>query len=158
MVNISGTIELAISPEMTTTELAISPEMTTTELAISPEMTTTELAISPEMTTTELAISPEMTTTGTGGVGAAETNKFVVGAEIQSGIQIISAPNSWDDAWELIHALVVHINASKDEVTIVVPLGMDSQEYGVGSSLDEATSDLLTSLSDYYQFLTKHEK
>ena len=52
---------------------------------------------------------------------------------------------------------VVHINASKDGVTIVVPLGMDSQEYGVGSSLDEATSDLLTSLSDYYQFLTKHE-
>ena len=107
--------------------------------------------------TIELVISPEMTPTGTGGVGAAETNKFVVGAEIQSGIQVISAPNSWDDAWELIHAIVVHINASKDEVTIVVPLGMDSQEYGVGSSLDEATSDLLTSLSDYYQFLTKHE-
>ena len=107
--------------------------------------------------TIELAISPEMTPAGTGGVDAAETNKFVVGAEIQSGIQVISVPNSWDDAWELIHALVVHINASKDGVAIVVPLGMDSQEYGVGSSLDEATSDLLTSLSDYYQFLTKHE-
>ena len=107
--------------------------------------------------TTELAISPKMTHAGTGGVDVAETTKFVVDAEIQSGIQVISVPNSWDDAWELIHALVVNINASKDGVTIVVPLGMDSQEYGVGSSLDEATSDLLTSLSDYYQFLTKHE-
>ena len=107
--------------------------------------------------TTELTISPEMAHAGTGGVDAAETNKFVVDVEIQSGIHAISVPNSWDDAWELIHALVVYINASKDGVTIVAPLGMDSQEYGVGSSLDEATSDLLTSLSDYYQFLTKHE-
>ena len=107
--------------------------------------------------TIELAISPKMTPAGTVEVSVAETTKFVVDTEILSGIQVISVPNSWDDAWELIHALAVHINASKDEVTIVVHLGMDSQEYGVGSSLDKATSDLLTSLSDYYQFLTKHK-
>ena len=107
--------------------------------------------------TIELANSPNMAPAGTEGVSVAKTTKIAVDAETQSGIQVISVPNSWDDAWELIHALVVHINASKDEVTIVVSLGMDSQEYGVASSLDEATSDLLTSLSDYYQFLTKHE-
>lgn len=67
------------------------------------------------------------------------------------GLYFIPAGHSWDDRWELTADLQVEVNISQEEVVAVTCLAL--QEYGAGDSLESAVTDLLTSLSDYYQSL-----
>ena len=74
-------------------------------------------------------------------------------AVTRRGLYFIPREHSWDEAWVLLNDLVVSIQSSQNEVVAVTFLTHTVQEYGIGSSLDSAISDLLTSLSDYYEFL-----
>lgn len=75
---------------------------------------------------------------------------------IREGPYIIPAHASWDGCWELATDLTVSVQASREEV--LANTHMTVQEYGVGSTLDEAIQDLLTSLSDYRESLEAREK
>ena len=71
------------------------------------------------------------------------------------GLYYIPARHSWDDSWELAADLLVEVNTSREEVLAVTYLAV--QEYGIGDSFESAITDLLTSLSDYYQSLESRE-
>ena len=64
---------------------------------------------------------------------------------------LIRAGHSWDDSWELASDIHFEVNSSETELVVVSSLNI--QEYGIGDSLESATADMLTSLSDYYQSL-----
>ena len=69
-----------------------------------------------------------------------------------TGLYLIPAKHSWDNSsWELLNELLVEIHYSTAEVLATTCLSV--QEYGIGSTFEEAVADLLTSLSDYYQSL-----
>lgn len=67
------------------------------------------------------------------------------------GLYVVPAQHSWDDSWELIRDLIVEIYTSWEEVVAITYLTV--QEYGVGTSFEDAILDLLRSLSGYYQSL-----
>lgn len=71
------------------------------------------------------------------------------------GRYYIPAGHSWDDCWELAADLHLEVNAPGEEVVEVTCLNL--QEYGMGDSLGSAITDLLTSLSDYFQSLESRE-
>lgn len=99
-----------------------------------------------------------MTTTGTQALSVT-TPQFVgtsiQGHESNSSLYIVPIAYSWDDTWELPNQLLVDIRASADEILAVTYLTLE--EYGSGSSVQEAITDLLTSLSDYYESLLSRE-
>ena len=78
------------------------------------------------------------------------------GEPVREGPYIIPAHASWDSCWELATDLTVIVRTSREEV--LANTHMTVQEYGVGSTLDEAIQDLLTSLSDYRESLEAREK
>lgn len=68
---------------------------------------------------------------------------------------LIPAGYTWDDAWELARDLIVEVQTSKQETVALTRLSVE--EYGLGSSFEEAIYDLLTSLSGYCQVLEAKE-
>lgn len=99
-----------------------------------------------------------MTATGTQTLSVS-TPQFV-GTSIESygsssTLYIVPTEYPCDDDWELSNELLVEIRASADEMLAVTYLTL--AEYGSGSSLQEAITDLLTSLSDYYESLLSRE-
>ena len=74
---------------------------------------------------------------------------------LDKGLYFIRAGHSWDGCWELDADLHIEVNTSSEEAAIVTCLNL--QEYGMGDSLESAITDLLTSLSDYYQSLESRE-
>ena len=64
--------------------------------------------------------------------------------------------HSWDEAWELTSTLLVEVHTFPNEVKAVTYLTVE--EYGIGSSLEDAILDLLTSLSDYFQSLEERQE
>lgn len=69
---------------------------------------------------------------------------------------VIPAQASWDSCWELTTDLTVIVQSSQKEM--LARTDNTVREYGVGTSLDEAIQDLLTSLSDYRESLEAREK
>ena len=69
--------------------------------------------------------------------------------------RILPAHYSWDDAWELVSDLPIEIRFCEDEVVAVTNLSTD--ESGGGATEEEAIFDLVTSLSDYFEWLEDHE-
>ena len=67
----------------------------------------------------------------------------------------IPSGHSWDNCWELTADLHVEVNSLQEEMVSITCL--DLQEYGIGNSLESAITDLLTSLSDYYQSLESRQ-
>ena len=72
-----------------------------------------------------------------------------------TGLYTIPSGHSWDDCWELAADLHIEVNTSPEEIVAVACLAL--REYGIGDSLESAITDLLTSLSDYYQSLESRE-
>ena len=72
------------------------------------------------------------------------------------GLYYIPAGHSWDDCWELAYDMHIEADTTPDDGSVVVTC-VDLQEYGIGDSLEFAITDLLTSLSDYYQSLESRE-
>ena len=72
------------------------------------------------------------------------------------GLYYIPAGHSWDDCWELASDLHIEVNTTQEDDAAVVTC-LNLQEYGIGDSLESAITDLLTSLSDYYQSLKSRE-
>ena len=70
-------------------------------------------------------------------------------------LDFIPASHSWDNGWELASDLHIEVNMSQEEAVAVSC--SESQEYGVGNSLESAIADLLTSLSDYYDSLDSRQ-
>ena len=81
-----------------------------------------------------------------------EPNIYLVS---NKGLYFIPSGHTWDNCWELAADLHIEVNTSPEE--IVVATSLDLQEYGNGDSLESAVTDLLTSLSDYYQSLESRE-
>jgi hypothetical protein len=72
-------------------------------------------------------------------------------AESSETIYFIPRGYSWDNAWCLAIDLLVQVCASWEEIVATTYLTV--QEYGLGTSFEEAIYDLMTSLSDYRQSL-----
>ena len=71
------------------------------------------------------------------------------------GRYLIHAGHPWDDCWELADDLNIEVDTTPEDAVTVTCLNL--QEYGIGDSLESAITDLLTSLSDYYQSLESRE-
>ena len=69
--------------------------------------------------------------------------------------RILPAHYSWDNAWELVTDLPIEIQIWEDEVVAVANLS--TEEAGGGDTEEEAIFDLVTSLSDYREWLEDHE-
>ena len=67
----------------------------------------------------------------------------------------IPTGHAWEGGWELARDLRVEIRTTSEE-TLAVTL-LTEEEYGAGTSLEEAVQDLLTSLSDYRECLEERE-
>ena len=101
-----------------------------------------------------------MTTAGTHQVPI-DTDSFVGTSAIEghfhsTSLYLVPAGHSWGQWWRLTNHLCVEIRTSRSEVLAVTFLSIE--EYGVGDSVETAISDLLTSLSDYYESLTSREE
>ena len=70
-------------------------------------------------------------------------------------MRVLPAHYSWDNAWELVSDLPVEVQTSDGQ--IVATTNLSTQEYGIGSTVEEAIFDLVTSLSDYFESLTDYE-
>ena len=68
----------------------------------------------------------------------------------------IPAGRTWEGDWELARDLWVEIRTTSEETLAVTRL--TEEEYGAGTSLEEAVQDLLTSLSDYRECLEEREE
>ncbi len=68
----------------------------------------------------------------------------------------VPAQYSWDSCWELVVNLLIEIRTSREEVLAITYL--TAEEYGVGTSFEDAILDLLTSLSDYYRSLEARQE
>lgn len=62
----------------------------------------------------------------------------------------------WDDGWELIRGLIVGFEMSPNFVNAAPPLEVIN-EYGEGCTREEALLDLLTSFTDYLEWLEERE-
>ena len=67
----------------------------------------------------------------------------------------IPSGHSWGNCWHLTADLHVEVNSLQEEMVSITCL--DLQEYGIGDSMESAITDLLTSLSDYYQSLESRQ-
>ena len=72
------------------------------------------------------------------------------------GLYYIPAGHSWDDCWELASDLHIEVDTTPEDEAVVITC-LNLREYGMGDSLESAITDLLTSLSDYYQSLESRE-
>ena len=70
-------------------------------------------------------------------------------------MRVLPAHYSWDNTWELVSDLPVEVQTSDGQ--IVATTNLSTQEYGIGSTVEEAIFDLVTSLSDYFESLKAHE-
>ena len=70
-------------------------------------------------------------------------------------MRVLPAHYSWDNAWELVSDLPVEVQTSDGQIAATTNLS--TQEYGIGSTVEEAIFDLVTSLSDYFEWLEDHE-
>jgi hypothetical protein len=73
-----------------------------------------------------------------------------------TSLYFVPAQYSWDGCWELIVNLLIEIRTSREEVLAITYL--TTEEYGVGTSFEDAILDLLTSLSDYYRSLEARQE
>lgn len=64
---------------------------------------------------------------------------------------LVPAGYTWDDSWELTRDLVVQVETSEEETVAMTCLSL--KEYGLGSNVEAAVYDLLTSLSGYREAL-----
>ena len=64
---------------------------------------------------------------------------------------LVPAGYSWDDSWELTRDLIVQVKTSEEETVALTCLSL--KEYGLGSNVESAVYDLLTSLSGYREVL-----
>ena len=100
-----------------------------------------------------LRVGPEDTAEGP----RQQSGTWVVNGDIWSEeMYFVPEGYSWEDCWCLATILVVEIRTSLREVLATTWLTV--QEFGVGESFEEAVDDLLTSLSDYLQFLQAREE
>ena len=76
--------------------------------------------------------------------------------ESSEAVHILLAGHSWDNVWELATTLLVEVHTFRDVVKAVTYLTVE--EYGIGSTVEEAILDLLTSLSDYLQSLEERRE
>ena len=72
-------------------------------------------------------------------------------------VHVIPSGYSWSGDWELAADLVVEIQTSGQKV-LAVAHQLTVEEYGSGTSLEEAVQDLLTSLPDYRESLEEREE
>ncbi len=72
------------------------------------------------------------------------------------GLYLIPAQHTWDGCWELTGDLLIEIQTSWEEVLAITYLTL--QEYGAGTSFENAVQDLLTSLSEYRESLEEREE
>ena len=79
------------------------------------------------------------------------------GVAAYSSISTLYLPSgfSWSDGWELINFLLVEIHPSQQGVLALTYLTVE--EYGEGTSQEDAVLDVLTSLSDYFDSLEARE-
>ena len=68
---------------------------------------------------------------------------------------LVPAGYSWDDSWELTRDLTVQVKESEEEMVALTCLSL--KEYGLGSNVETAVYDLLTSLSGYREVLEARE-
>ena len=80
----------------------------------------------------------------------AMTDKIGI-AESSETIYFVPRGYAWDNTWCLAIDLLVQVCTSWEEVVATTYLTV--QEYGLGTSFEEAIYDLMTSLSDYCQSL-----
>lgn len=86
-----------------------------------------------------------------------QSGTWVVDRELWSEeMYFVPEGYSWDGSWCLTAILMVQIRTSLKEVLATTWLTV--QEFGVGESFEEAVDDLLTSLSDYWEFLQAREE
>ena len=71
-------------------------------------------------------------------------------------LHVIPCDCTWDGDWELTADLVVEIQTSGKKV-LAVSHHLTVEEYGEGTSVEEAVQDLLTSLSEYRESLEERE-
>ena len=69
--------------------------------------------------------------------------------------RVLPAHYSWDNAWELFSDLPIEMQTSDGQIVATTNLSME--EYGIGDTVEEAIFDLVTSLSDYFEWLKDHE-